>query len=143
MTVSIKVNISGDDIGQRLDQISGKLSNLQPAMNEIGMAVEQLVLLGFVDSRDPYGKFWNPIKPRKDGSSVPLRDTGRLMGSITHNADKNSVRIGTNVFYAPFHQLGTKRGITPRKFLPDLGLPVSWSNEIMDTLNSYLVRALA
>jgi HK97 gp10 family phage protein len=37
-------------------------------------------------------------------------DTGRLRNSITHQQeDENTVAIGTNVVYAPFVELGTRR----------------------------------
>jgi phage gpG-like protein len=166
MTVSIQINVSGDDIGKRLNQISQKTNDLTPVMGEIGMAVEHLVIQGFYDGVDPYGKPWHrpPAHRWKNKSKrqlivasddpalaatwLPLRDTGRLIGSITHNADSNSVRIGTNTPYAYKHQLGVGYNliggrIIQRKFLPDLGLPDAWSNEVMKTLNNYLARVLA
>lgn len=34
-------------------------------------------------------------------------DTGNLRNSITHEVEKNEARVGTNVDYAPFIELGT------------------------------------
>ena len=34
-------------------------------------------------------------------------DTGNLRNSITHEVEKNEARVGTNVEYAPFVELGT------------------------------------
>ena len=37
-------------------------------------------------------------------------DTGRLSASYTHTPpDKNSVTVGSNVFYAPFQEFGTRK----------------------------------
>ena len=36
-------------------------------------------------------------------------DTGNLRNSITHTADTDAAYIGTNVEYAPFVELGTRR----------------------------------
>lgn len=36
-------------------------------------------------------------------------DTGTLRDSITHTADRNAAYIGTNVEYAPYVELGTRR----------------------------------
>ena len=36
-------------------------------------------------------------------------DTGRLRNSISHTHDKNTAYIGTNVEYAPYVEMGTKK----------------------------------
>ena len=36
-------------------------------------------------------------------------DTGNLRDSITHTADRTAAYIGTNVEYAPYVELGTRR----------------------------------
>lgn len=35
--------------------------------------------------------------------------TGNLRNSITHKVEKKEARIGTNVYYAPFVELGTSK----------------------------------
>lgn len=107
-----------------------------PAMYEtVGVAVTNLVRLGFSLGKDPWGKPWAPIKwrsPRRtnDGKRLsktgreqvkanrsgsagqPLVDTGRLRSSITHRADPQGVTIGTNIraksgaSIAAVHQFG-------------------------------------
>ena len=160
--LSVSVNLTDDNLDIKLTQIAFAVGNLKPAMKLIGASIEQLVLLGFVDSEDPYGKEWErppahrtiggqllsaEDNPTLAASWLPLRDTGRLMGSITHDADNSSVRIGTNVDYAFYHQLGVGTNlfggkIAERKFLPDLGLPPLWEAEVLDTLNDYLSGVL-
>lgn len=141
MTISIDVRLTDTQLDVKLTQIAFNVGNLTPAFKEIGMSVTSLVQLGFRESINPYGQPWAAIRPRRDGSRKPLLDTGRLRNSITYNADKKSVRIGTNVKYGEQHQIGL--GVKKRSFLPDVGLPISWQNEIMHTLNDYLARAIA
>ena len=45
-----------------------------------------------------------------------LVDTGRLRNSISHTVDGESAYIGTNVEYAPYLELGTKK-ITAHHYL--------------------------
>jgi len=35
--------------------------------------------------------------------------SGNLRGSITHKVDKDEARVGTNVEYAPYVEMGTRR----------------------------------
>lgn len=68
----------------------------------------------FVRSADPDGKAWRPLlfqRPR--GGSLPLRDTGVLMASVTaagkghvERVTNVSVTVGTNLEYAAIHQAG-------------------------------------
>lgn len=44
-------------------------------------------------------------------------DTGTMRGSVDTDHDERTVVIGTNVEYAPYHELGTSRGIKPIHFL--------------------------
>lgn len=44
-------------------------------------------------------------------------DTGTMRGSIDTDHDEKTVVIGTNLEYAPYHELGTSRGIKPIHFL--------------------------
>lgn len=49
-------------------------------------------------------------------TSLGAVDTGRLRASISHASDENSAYIGTNVEYAPYVELGTRKMAT-RPFL--------------------------
>ncbi len=85
-----------------------------------------LVAIGFETSTAPDGSPWAPLKAR-DGR--PLRDTGRLMSSVTSaravKKTPRGFRLGTNVAYAGYHQEGT-RTAPARPFLPGASLPPAW-----------------
>lgn len=78
-------------------------------------------------------------------------DTGRMKNSInwaTHEAqgsgdaplttpEEMSVYIGTNVEYAPYHELGTSRGIPARHFI-QYGAQSNWNNGLKSQLEQIL-----
>lgn len=57
----------------------------------------------------------NPSKP----GEPPHKQTGRLRASVTHEVDAKTLeaRVGTNVEYGRYLELGTKRGLAPRPWL--------------------------
>lgn len=78
-------------------------------------------------------------------------DTGRMKNSInwaTHEAqgggdaplttpEELSVYIGTNVEYAPYHELGTSRGIPARHFI-QYGAQSNWNSGLKSQLEQIL-----
>lgn len=56
----------------------------------------------------------NNVKPR---TAV---DTGRLRASITHDSGETSVRVGSNVEYAGFLELGTSKMAAQPYLVPGL-----------------------
>lgn len=78
-------------------------------------------------------------------------DTGRMKNSINwasphafgsgdtpHSLpEENSVYIGTNVEYAPYHEYGTSRGIPARHFI-QYGAESQWGNNAKEELERIL-----
>lgn len=61
-------------------------------------------------------------------------DTGRLRSSITHETDKNTAYIGTNVEYAPYVEMGTSR-MRAQPFLePAMEQHLSEYKEMIETI---------
>lgn len=138
------------------------VENLQAPMADIGQALTEAARLAFHDARDPYGRGWAPLSAvtvsrRRQGSAVPLRDTDRLMNSLTYRADASSVEVGTDVIYAGTHQFGARQGaygrtrrggpipwgsIPARRFLPTDGLPDDQQDEVLDILRDHIARAV-
>ncbi|MBN8474410.1 phage virion morphogenesis protein [Sulfuritalea sp.] len=120
-------------------------------LDDVGNALAENVRACFVASASPYGVAWLPLKRR---IGQPLRDTGRLMNSITHRVTGDSVEVGTNVGYAGFHQYGANAmrghagatqvgrgaGIPARPFLPDAsrGLPPAWGEEVRSIIAAHV-----
>lgn len=60
----------------------------------------------------------DPAPPASDPNTPPHKRTGRLRASITHEVDEEAqkARVGNNLKYAKFLELGTKK-MAPRSFL--------------------------
>jgi len=72
-------------------EIEGKLTdNLQSALEKIGLIVERQAKINVSQS-----------------SGHPKVQTGRLRSSITHEVGQNEVKIGTNVYYGKYLEMGT------------------------------------
>ena len=84
---------------------------LEVAMEEIGLLAER------------YAKEEAPF------------DTGRLKNSISHDSDKDSAVIGTNVEYAPYQEFGTVKQPGGHPFLRP-----SVQNHIGEYRNRVLTR---
>lgn len=84
-------------------------------------------------------------------ASIPLVKTGRLKNSINWAVgnqwgagdvplclpEEDTVYIGTNVEYAPYHELGTSRGIPARHFI-QYGAQSNWNDGLKTQLENYL-----
>jgi phage virion morphogenesis protein len=93
-----------------------KAAGIKPtaALAALGRVLANRIRLGFRMGRSPWGVPWAPLKLR---AGQPLRDTGRLQRSITHQVQADSVLVGTNVRYARTHQHGAKIKPVKGKFL--------------------------
>lgn len=98
---------------RELDKLgSPAVTNVAAKNVAVAMATE--VQLTFRKEQTPDGDKWSPIKGSKRrkgkgkrGNKI-LRDTGRLANSITGTSSGDTVMVGTNVEYAPYHQFGTQ-----------------------------------
>ncbi len=162
----IEVKIDDKQVMKALKKLEKAAASPGPMLNEIGAHIVSEVDLNFRDQTDPYGNDWPLLSAsstliREDSSGnlirkgdVPLNDTGRLKASITHNVSGKSVEVGTNVEYAPTHQLGAKKGqygknipwgdVPARPFLPteEGGLPSDMEREIINIINDHLEDVL-
>ncbi len=75
-------------------------------------------LLSVAGSGRTKGKKSGPVTHSKPGEP-PYKQTGRLRASVTYEVDADSLtgRVGTNVEYGLYLELGTKKGILPRPWL--------------------------
>lgn len=139
----ITIAIDSAAVNNALRQLLSNVDDMTPAFNAIGEHISRLVDLGFKDYTDPYSTPWLPLKkPRRDGSSKPLNDTGVLKNSITQHPTADSVTIGTNVDYGQYHQFGTQH-IPQRAFLPteQQGLPGNWEQDVLNIIRRHIAAS--
>ena len=103
-----------------LGKVQARARDLSPALKRGQLVMFDSVDKNFQQSGRPA---WSPLRPatvkRKMQLGYSLKAlirTGRLKSSIAGEVTRNSLRIGTAVFYGKFHQLGTKK-MAARPFL--------------------------
>jgi phage virion morphogenesis protein len=101
----ITLKINRKDLNKVLEGIADRMTDSTAAMRKVGAIVRESIRTNFARSGRP--DKWAKLQHRKGQA---LRDTNRLMNSITSVPAKNSVRVGTNVVYAGVHNYGAKKG---------------------------------
>lgn len=84
-------------------------------------STQRKIKTGIAPENAPLTKAW-----KKNG--LQLRDTGRLLSSITHKTEEKSVTIGTNLVQGRIQQLGGQ--IRPKK-AKRLYIPAGWQTRSM------------
>lgn len=108
MAASFKVGVEIDDrqVRDALSHLVRAGADLSPAMREIGAALEASTQIRFEREVDPDGARWIASLRAQEEGGQTLTDTARLRNSITWEANRDSVQVGTNVIYAAVHQFG-------------------------------------
>lgn len=101
--ITLKIDRKGLD--KVLEGITDRMTDSTAAMRKVGAIVRESNRTNFARGGRP--NKWEKLKRRQ---GQPLRDTNRLMNSITSVPAKSSVRVGTNVVYAGVHNYGASRG---------------------------------
>lgn len=105
--VEIRVELDDLEAGAALRQLNVAAGDLSPLMDVLGAYLEQAARDRIEQTnRGPDGVPW-PRSLRAEVSGGPtLFDSGRLAASLTHEAGRAQVRVGSNVIYAGIHQTG-------------------------------------
>lgn len=106
--------------------MAARARDITPALQAGAQDVKTTIVDAFRKSQDPAtGESWKALEPetvarRRNGSSKPLVDTGKLRGSVVATvANKTQILVGTNVTYAGPHQFGApSKNLPRRRFLP-------------------------
>lgn len=138
------IEYDGEAVRQMLLELSGRIGNLYAPMSNIGEYMLKATDDRFEQEVDPDGAPWRPDSPytlrlKRENKRILkiLQSTGRLRGSIAYLADETSVTVGTNVSYAPDHQLGIN-GVAQRSFL---GVSEGDEAAILGILEDYITTA--
>jgi len=57
------ITLDATQVTHALNQLSQRVTNMQPAMESIGKEIPGLVDLSFIDTHDPYGNPWAALSP--------------------------------------------------------------------------------
>jgi len=159
MSIAVRANISPDTtVLAALSQLALERDDKTSLLDEIGINLSENARVRFGDQVSPDGSTWVPSVRAKLQGGETLRDTGRLMGSITHIVSGDSVEYGTNVDYAAALHFGAeiksvsgpyltfkipgggwakKKSVTlPAR--PFLGLSTEDNDMVIDVIGSFL-----
>ena len=133
------INADLSTASKRLEQLHRKLGDLSPVMAGIGGIIEGSTRIRIAESKTSAdGAAWpdlaNSTKERKGSKGSLLVHRGSLLRSITYEASKDSVIIGSNMVYAKWHQDGTKK--MPAR--PFLGISSTDYQDVGDLIDDFL-----
>lgn len=147
-----------------LTRLIRSATDMRPALDRIGNALAEMARQRFDAGADPWGSPWAPLSPvtiarRRQGSAVPLRDTGTLVSTVMHatSATDVAVTVGRTDRPATVHQFGNPNNrmfggplapIPARPFLPirEGRVDLEGTEErdvLLDVLDAYLGEAVA
>lgn len=113
----IEIDVNDEDARRLLNELRDRMGDISTVMDAVGQVIQSGTQQRFVDQKDPEGRPWAPLSPvtlaRRRGGGMGaqiLRDTGRLMNSISYRTAGNTVTVFSNVIYAGTHQFGAKKG---------------------------------
>ncbi len=129
MADDVKITIDDEVARALLGSLAKACTDLTRPMDAIGLAFAERGRMSFHDETDPWGGPWAPLAPATvkarrgggEGGVSILRDTGRLIQSLTHEPSSEfvDIRIGATDRPAPVHQFGSlSRKIPARPMLP-------------------------
>lgn len=161
MSIAVRIEVKDGGVLAALAQLALEDNTKRDLLDMIGINEAENTRLRFSDQVGPDGQPWKPsIRAQKQGGDT-LRDTGRLMNSITHRTGSDYVEVGTNVPYAAMmheggeiHALGggylkfqvagawvQKRSVTiPGR--PFLGLDAEGEQEVIGLIDQFLKTRL-
>lgn len=104
---SFSLRVEGqDDIERKLAVLHGRLGDLTPLMDIIGMVLEVDAQDNFEGEHSPAGVPWLKSQRAKETGGKTLQDSRRLFLSLTHRSGATFAEVGTNVIYARRHNQG-------------------------------------
>lgn len=156
----IKIELDDAEVREAFNRMIALGEDPSKELDAIGRVLKANIQRGFVESHDPYGAAWEPLKTRQ---GKPLVNDGHLMNSIDYQVDGNSVEVGTDKVQGPLQNFGgtvtAKNGkslffmvgkqpvfvksvtIPAREFIPTDRLPDDWREDVLDVLRGAIQNA--
>lgn len=107
MAFAISIQADGSSpVMEALTQLAGL--NTAAMFDEIGAELVSSTQRRFTGQHDIDGNPWKQSWRAANQNGQTLRDTGRLMNSITHNVLANGVEVGTDFEYAHVLHFGAE-----------------------------------
>lgn len=145
--------VGGPEINRSLATWGAHIADMSEAWQQVGQDLLDSFRDNFTSEGGGFGG-WSSWAPLADstvaerarlgygGEHPILQRTGQLMESLTtegapgnvFEVGPNSLTVGTEVYYAPFHQFGTRK--MPSR--PVVGLSWDMQSQIVDRLNTYV-----
>lgn len=102
----ISIRVDDAEVLAGLGRVDDRMGNARGLYDAIGAAMVVSTQMRFERQESPDGNPWPPsLRAILEGGET-LRESGRLYGSLTHQADADGVEWGTDVIYAAVHQFG-------------------------------------
>lgn len=160
----VTVTVDDAEVRATLARLVETVAHPREALDAVGLALVSRIRGTIASGQDYKGVAFMPLSPvtlarrRKQGRGAQiLRDTGRLLNSITHHADDTTVEVSADAVYAAAQQFGNPDNrmfgkapapIPPRPFFPidatgNADLPDAWRDETVDIMSRFVDRAVA
>lgn len=147
--IQLNATVNDAAITAALRKLALTTSNLQPALRDIGGALEASTQERFFDETAPDGTPWeehsDATKAKRGDGAEKLREAGHLFDSISSHVSGASLAVGVNRVYGRIHQLGGEAGRNHSVKIearPYLGVDAQDERTIFETLESYLQEAV-
>lgn len=105
----VSITITDDELRRAIAGLASLARDPAPALEVVGEALLFSTTERQRAGRAPDGGAWPALNPAyrsdKSGNEM-LRESGRLMGSLSRQVRGRQLRVGTNVVYAAIHQFG-------------------------------------
>ena len=126
------ITIDDAQVQAALTALITRVTDLRPAMEDLGRALVNITEDAFQAQTSPFGTPWPALSPvtqerraAQGHAGAMLQVTGGLAGSIHYAADATGVSVGAGKVYAAVHQFGQPKGASGRT---SRGAPIPWGD---------------
>lgn len=150
--MTLKIEIQTAELDRALTRLASAVGDMTPIMRAIGGELEAATERNVDSDGARIASRWKPSQRAIEQNGQTLRDTGRLVSSISAGGaghikeyTKDSVFVGTNVAYAAIHQFGGKAGRNRKVTIPArpfFGLNAEDEQDIAELISKMLDKAM-